>query len=101
MPITTIPGRITGTTGQVVIKTGGSQTWIVSQITTNAPAAAFTATCKIRRNGVIIVPFMVPTGDVASGEPPIEIGPSDTITVDWTGVTAAVAIEATAIYEKA
>lgn len=89
-----------GGTATITIRTGGYQSWSITQISTEAPAApSVGGTCKIRRNGAIVVPFMVPTGDVASGSPPIDITPADAVTIDWTGLTPGTAVSATVIYE--
>ncbi len=102
MAVRTFSGTaIGGGTASVPVRTGGYQSWVVQQISTSAPSAPIGSTCKIRRNGVIVVPFMVPTGDVASGEPPIDLSPVDQITVDWTGLVAGSAVEVTIIYEVA
>lgn len=89
----TIPGQA----GIVTIRTGGYQSWTIRQITTVAPAAPIGATCKIKRNGTVVVPFMIPTGDVADGEPPIYLTGADVSTVEWTGFTGAT--EATIVYD--
>jgi hypothetical protein len=86
----------------ITIRTGGYQSWRITQISTEAPSApSIGGTCKIRRNGAIIVPFMVPTGDVASGDPPVDITPADSVTVVWTGLSAGTVVAATVTYAVA
>jgi len=68
------------------IKPNAVHKWSVSQVSVELPGAPVGATCAIRRNGLLVTP-VIPTGDVASGEPPVEIGPGDRLTVEWAGCT--------------
>lgn len=76
----------------------GAQTWKVSQVTTEMLTAPLGATCRLRRNGVLISK-MLPRGDVASGEPSYIIGPADVLSVTWAGCTPGVAAQANATYD--
>jgi hypothetical protein len=58
----------------------------VTQVTAEMPTGA-AAQCSCRRNGFLVSP-MVPTGDAASGDPPIWLGPGDELTVVWSGAPA-------------
>jgi hypothetical protein len=62
------------------------QAWSVLQVTVEMPTAPVGSTCVLRHNGDMITPF-VPTGDVAAGEPPIQLLSSDTMSVRWELVT--------------
>lgn len=97
-----LPSQTSGAPGSVVIPISpvGQWKWVVRQISTEAPNAPIGSSCKIRYGGSIVVPFMVPTGDVASGEPPLEIPPGRTATIEWAGLGAGVLCQATIQYEQ-
>lgn len=63
------------------------QTWTVSQVSVEMPTAPIGATCYLRKNGIGITP-LIPTGDAASGDPPILLRPGETMSVEWAGCTA-------------
>lgn len=85
----TPPSSVIGSnlTGEVTWRTTGRQTWIQDQITTVAPNVGGGATCEILKNGNR-VSLMIPTGDTADGDPPVECGPNDVMKVRWTGGVA-------------
>jgi hypothetical protein len=60
----------------------GLDTWTVSQVSVEMPDAPSGATCYLRKNGYPVTPI-IPTGDTASGEPPVVIRPSDLLTIEW------------------
>lgn len=62
------------------------QTWTISQVSVEMATAPIGATCYLRKNGVGISP-LIPTGDAASGDPPILLRPGETMTVEWAGCT--------------
>lgn len=74
-------------TATATITTGTQfQTWIVSQISVEMASAPIGATCALRKGGFLISP-LIPTGDAASGEPPITLRPGEQLTVTFTGCT--------------
>jgi hypothetical protein len=92
---------VVGSNGQatVTIQTLKSVKWIVSQISvemTNAPSGA---TCVIRKNGSMVTP-LVAAGDAATGDPPIELWPTDAATVTWTGATPGLVAKVFAIFDE-
>lgn len=61
--------------------------YIVSQVSVEYAAAPLGCTCVVRKNGNLITP-MIPTGDAASGDPPIPLnGGSDKLTVTFASGT--------------
>jgi len=82
----------------ITIKTGGYQTWRVTQVSVEMANAPIGTGCFLRKNGSLITP-LVATGDAASGEPPIDLLPSDTMTVQWSGATPGLSGSALVIYE--
>lgn len=62
------------------------QTWSISQVSVELPTAPIGATCALRKNGVLVTP-MIPTADVAGGDPPVILRPGETLTVEWAGCT--------------
>jgi len=89
-----------GGTATIPITPNGNWRWIVAQISTEAPNAPIGSSCKVRFGGAIVVPFMVPTGDVASGQPPLEVPPGRTATIEWAGLGSGVLCKATILYEQ-
>lgn len=76
-----------GGTATLAIQTGSNfQSWTVSQVSVEMATAPIGSTCSLRKNGVLISP-LIPTGDAASGDPPIQLRPGETMTVVWTGCT--------------
>lgn len=84
-------------TATITIKSG-RQRWVVSQISTQMDNAPAGSTCLLRKNGAL-VSSLVATGDVAGGDPPVEIGPNDALTVTWASVTAGLTGNAFVIYD--
>jgi len=76
----------------------GRQTWKIQQVSTELSTAPLGAACTIRKNGAIIT-AMVPTGDVADGEPPITLRSPDTMTIGWVGCVAGDVAKATIVYD--
>lgn len=103
MPTVPLPSVVAGANGAatITIRPNGRWRWIVSQITTKAPAAPFGSLCEIKRNGAPFIPFLVPTGDVASGVPYLDLGPGDSATIDWTLLTPGIRVSATIVYDIA
>jgi hypothetical protein len=103
MPTTALPSVTSDANGVATINIipEGAWRWIVSQITTDAPNAPIGSTCKIKFGGSTIVPFMVPTGDVASGIPPLDIPAGGRASIEWTSLGPGVVCRATIIYEQA
>jgi hypothetical protein len=76
-----------GGTATQRIQTGSKfETWTVSQVSVEMPAAPIGATCWLRKNGAPITP-LIPTGDAATGDPPITLRPGETLTVEFAGCT--------------
>lgn len=61
------------------------QQWKVSQVSTEMPAAVGTTTCGLYLNGYLVSP-MLARGSAAAGDPPVDLGPSDTLQVRWDNV---------------
>jgi hypothetical protein len=76
-----------GGTGTVTIRTGSRETWIVSQVSIELADAPAGSIADLRLN-TRLVTLMIPTGDVAGGDPPVTVLPTDTLTVNWSGCTA-------------
>lgn len=74
------------------------QTWTVSQISVEMPGAPIGATCAIRKDGALITP-LIPTGDAASGDPPIVLRPGERITIDFAGCTPGIVGTVFAVYD--
>jgi len=72
--------------------------WKVSQVSVELAAAPTGATCNVRRNGALVTPI-IPTGDVASGEPPVDLQVGDELTVQWAGCTPGQVGRVLIIYE--
>lgn len=60
--------------------------WLVTQVSVEMPAAPIGATCDIRKNGALVTP-LIPTGDAASGEPPVLLRPNDQMAITFQGCT--------------
>jgi hypothetical protein len=75
-----------GGTGTVTIRTGSRDTWIISQVSIELAAAPSGATADLRLNDRLVT-LLIATGDVASGDPPVTLLPTDTLTVNWAGCT--------------
>lgn len=73
-------------------------TWRVTQVSAQQATAPIGAVCTLAHNGGF-VSYLVATGDVADGNPPLDVIPGDTLTVTWTGCTPGAVASATAFYE--
>lgn len=73
-------------TGTVTIQTRSRRSWIVGQVAVELQAAPAGSTCDLRKNGYLVSP-LIPTADVAAGEPFLELLETDTMTVNWAGCT--------------
>lgn len=78
-------------------RTRGNQLTRVTQATAEMSGGA-TAACALRLNSYLISP-LVPTGDAASGDPPIYVGPGDELTIEWTGATPGLTGKMVVIYD--
>jgi hypothetical protein len=88
-----------GGTAQAVVRTRTAlQTWTVSQVSVSLPTAPIGATCDLRKDGVLITP-LIPTGDAASGDPPVTLRPGETLTVNFAGCTPGAAGTVYLIYD--
>lgn len=73
--------------------------YIVSQVSVEYAAAPIACTCVVRKNGNLITP-MIPTGDAASGDPPIPLnGGSDKLTVVFSNGTPGGIVNVFIIYD--
>lgn len=73
-------------TALVQITTGTRfQTWTISQVSVEVPTAPIGSTCAIRRGGALVTP-LIPTGDAATGDPPITIRPGESLDVEFAGL---------------
>lgn len=93
MPFRTFPIQANPAGGSVaVIRTGGYQTWIVTQVSNNAPLASGLA--NLKKSGELITPMIASNG-VAGGDPPVELYPAETMTVEWpaSGVVGSVRVQ--------
>lgn len=92
----------TGADGTLSIPFGpGSRTrrWVVSQVSVEMSTAPIGSTCALRESGRLITP-LIPTGDVASGEPAIELQGYETLTVAWASCTAGDVGHVTVVYDE-
>jgi hypothetical protein len=83
----------------VTIQTLKNVRWIVSQISVEMANAPSGASCEIRKNGSFITP-LVASGDAATGDPPIELWPTDSATVTWKGATPGLVGKVFALYDE-
>lgn len=70
---------------------------LVTQVTAEMPLGAG-AVCALRLNGSLVSP-LVPTGDAATGDPPIWVHPGDQMTVEWRGAPPGAIGAMLAVYE--
>ena len=75
-----------GTASVPLRTTTDMQTWTVTQVSVQQATAPAGATCQLSLNGVF-VSALIPTGDSASGDPPVMLRPEDVLTVDLAGCT--------------
>lgn len=60
--------------------------WVVSQVSIEMADAPSGSAAFLRLRDTLVSP-LVPTGDAASGDPPVTLYPGDELSVQWTGVT--------------
>lgn len=73
--------------------------YIVQQVSVEYATAPIACTCVVRKNGRFITP-MIPTGDAASGDPPIPLnGGSDIMTVAFANGTPGDIVNVFIIYD--
>lgn len=77
-----------------------SVAWVVTQVTAEVPDAPNGSTCELRLNGALVAP-LIPTGDVAAGEPPVRIGVGDRLTVEWTNLDPLMVGRGLVLYDEA
>lgn len=77
-----------GPDGRATVKIwpGNMDAWTVSQVSVEMGTAPVGAVCTLRKNGAYVSP-LIATGDVAGGDPPVTVSPSDRLTVEWQGCT--------------
>jgi hypothetical protein len=85
MALTVTVGGDGTATARVQTKTK-FQTWTISQVSVEMATAPLGATCDVRKDGALITP-LIPTGDAASGDPPVTLRPGQTLTVAFAGCT--------------
>lgn len=73
--------------------------WVVSQISVEMAGAPSSASCIVRKNGRFITP-LVPSGDAATGDPPVTLWPTDTLTITWSGATPGLVGAAMIFYDE-
>lgn len=73
-------------------------TWRVTQVSAQLVTAPKGSVCTLLHNGSFVT-YLVATGDVADGSPPIDVIPGDALTVVWTGCTPGDVARVTAYYE--
>lgn len=74
-----------GTAAATLAFTGTGQRKVL-QISVQMKTAPVGATCEIDLNGTF-VSALIPTGDVADGEPALPLLPTDVVTVNFAGCT--------------
>ncbi len=72
--------------------------YTVQQVSVECPTAPPGATCAVRKNGSLITP-MIPTGDAASGDPPIMLRQSDRMTIEFGSCTPGDTVAVYIIYD--
>jgi hypothetical protein len=92
-------------TATILFQPYSATPWTVTQVSTELASAPVGATCALRLaragdlpNSFLITP-MVATGDVAGGDPPVDVAPEDILLVAWKGCTPGTLAKALVIYE--
>jgi hypothetical protein len=75
-----------GGAATVTVRPPSVRHWVVAQVSVEMPNAPSGATCSVRKNGYLITP-VIPTGDVAAGDPYVDLDPTDTLTIEWLSCT--------------
>ena len=63
-----------------------TRSWTVQQVSVEMSTAPIGAACALRRAGRLVT-LLIPTGDVAGGDPPVVLRGGEQLTVTWTGCT--------------
>lgn len=87
MATATYTAKVTaGGAATVTIKTATTRTWVVAQVTVEMADAPSGSTCDLRKNGYLVTP-LIPSGDVAAGEPYVRLDQTDEMTINWASCT--------------
>lgn len=88
--------------GDLVIRFGppGNQVWEVTQVAIEMDTAPAGATVNIRVMGSLIAPSPSARRASASGDPPIFLHGSETMTVEWAGCTSGDIGRVLAVYRR-
>lgn len=70
----------------ITIRPTAGVPWLVRQISSAMETAPSGAGCMLRKVGTFVT-ALVPTGDAAGGDPPVQLNPGDNMTVEWTDCT--------------
>lgn len=73
-------------------------TWDVQQISPTASSAPLGSTGKVYKGRAYICDF-IPQADAVTGAPTIQLYPSESCSVVWTGLTSGSAVNVTFIYD--
>lgn len=73
-------------TATVDISPTSNWAWSVTQVSIEIATAPVGATCVMRLDGTFVT-ALIPTGDVAAGDPPVLVQPGQTLRVAWSGCT--------------
>lgn len=73
----------------IPVRPTGTRPWVVTQVSVelvagSAAAVGAAATGMLRKNGAPVAPF-VAHGDAVAGDPPIRLGTTDEMTIEWAG----------------
>lgn len=82
----------------ISVRPRGAETWRCYQVAAEMVNVTSGASCSIRINGNLVSPI-VAGGDAAAGDPPIDVGNADTLTIEWLGGVAGRVCKATVYYE--
>jgi hypothetical protein len=85
-------------TGTINVRTNAAVSWVVAQVSIELPSAPSGATADIRKNDYLVTP-MIPSGDVAAGDPRILLRQTDTLSINWAGCTPNTIGKALVLYE--
>jgi hypothetical protein len=64
----------------------GQVAWVVEQITVEMRDAPSGSAAFLRVNDSLVTD-LIPTSDVAAGDPPLAVYPGDVVEIEWTGAT--------------
>lgn len=78
----TVPAS--GTVTATITTRTALQKWTVSQVSVEMATAPIGATCTLRKDSALVTP-LIPTGDAATGDPPITLRSGQQLTVTFTG----------------